>query len=262
MQLIFITHGRGTPLQIADMTALVGNDQGAFELTGIGLVNSKVRGELHGTANAFGDVDKRAVTEDGTVQSRVEIVFARHDAAQMFSNKIRILLHRFRYGAEQHTRFRQFFAESGRYGDRVKHNINGHAGKRLLLVEGNAQFFIGRQQLRVDFIETFGAVFHTFWLGIIGDTLKVDFQIIDVRPIGAHHLTPDLKCPQTPFEQPFRLILFCRDKTNRVFGQAGRQRVGFYFSSESSCIILSNGSVNLFLRHGLFKFLKLTDSER
>ena len=154
------------------------------------------------------------------------------------------------------ARFRQFFVESGRYGDRVKHNINSHAGKRLLLVERNAQFFIGRQQLRIDFIETLGTVFHTFgWSS--GDTL-IDFRIIDVRPIGARHLTPDLKCPQTPFEQPFRLILFCRDKTNRIFGQAAGSVSDSI--SESSCII-RQWHGQLFLRHGLFKFQEVNDSE-
>ena len=106
------------------------------------------------TANAFGDVNKRAVTEDGTVQVHRNCLCAA-TLPRCFRTRSDTAAH-FRYRAEQHTRFRQFFSESSRYGDRIKHNINRHTGKRLLLVERDAQFFIGRQQLRIDFIETLG----------------------------------------------------------------------------------------------------------
>ena len=114
-------------------------------------------------------------------------------------------------------------------------------------MQRDAEFFIGRQQFRIDLIKAFWAVFHALWLGIIGDTLKVDFRVLDVRPIGTRHLAPYLERTQTPLEQPLRFILFRRNKANGVFGQAWRQRVGFYVSDESSLVVAGNSSVNLFL---------------
>ena len=44
MQLVFIAHRGCTAFKITDITAFVGNDQGAFELAGFGFINTKVGG--------------------------------------------------------------------------------------------------------------------------------------------------------------------------------------------------------------------------
>ena len=81
VQLVFIAHRRRAALQIAHMTAFIGDDQRALELAGLGLIDAEVSGQLHGTAHALGNVHEGAVAEDGAVQGRVEVVAARHHAA-------------------------------------------------------------------------------------------------------------------------------------------------------------------------------------
>ena len=42
MELVLIAHRRGTPLQIGDIGSFIGNDQRAFELSGVGGVDAKI----------------------------------------------------------------------------------------------------------------------------------------------------------------------------------------------------------------------------
>ena len=74
MQLVFIAHRRGAALQIADLTAFVGDDQGALELAGLGFVDAEIGGQLHRALHALGDIDEGAIGEYGRVQGSVEVV--------------------------------------------------------------------------------------------------------------------------------------------------------------------------------------------
>src|SRR5690606_21714763 len=82
VELVLVPHGCGAALQIADVAALVGDDQGALELAGLGLVDAEVGGQLHGAAHALGDVDKRPVAEHRTVEGGKEVVLLGYDGAQ------------------------------------------------------------------------------------------------------------------------------------------------------------------------------------
>src|SRR5690606_18225738 len=68
MQLVFVAHRRGAALEVADMAALVGNDQGAFELAGLGFVDAEVGRQFHRAAHTFGDVDEGSIAVDGAVE--------------------------------------------------------------------------------------------------------------------------------------------------------------------------------------------------
>ena len=44
VQLVFVAHGRGAAFQVTNISTLVGDDQGAFELSGLGGIDAKVGG--------------------------------------------------------------------------------------------------------------------------------------------------------------------------------------------------------------------------
>ncbi len=58
VQLVLIPHWRGATLEVADIRTLVGHDQGAFELAGVGGVDAEVGRQLHRASHPFGDVDE------------------------------------------------------------------------------------------------------------------------------------------------------------------------------------------------------------
>ena len=74
MQLVLVALRRRAAFEIADIGALVGDDQRALELAGVLLVDAEIGRQFHRAAHARRDVDERAVGEDGRVQRRVEIV--------------------------------------------------------------------------------------------------------------------------------------------------------------------------------------------
>src|ERR1700694_4004234 len=52
VQLVFIALRRGAALEIADITALVGDDQRALELSGVAFIDAEIGRQLHWAANA------------------------------------------------------------------------------------------------------------------------------------------------------------------------------------------------------------------
>ena len=78
MQLVLITHGSGTALQVADIRVVVGNDKGTLKLSCITGVDAEIAAQLHGTAHTFGDIDKGAVREYSAIEGGKEVVFIRN----------------------------------------------------------------------------------------------------------------------------------------------------------------------------------------
>ena len=68
-----------------------------------------------------------------------------------------MLLDGLRHRAKNNANLRQLFLIGRGDGNTVEHGIDGDPGQSFLLPQGNAQFFIGGKQFRIDFIETFGA---------------------------------------------------------------------------------------------------------
>ena len=64
VQLVFVAHGGRAAFEVGDVGIVVGNDQGALELSCIAGVDAEIAAELHRTAYALGDIDKGAVGED------------------------------------------------------------------------------------------------------------------------------------------------------------------------------------------------------
>ena len=231
------------------MAALVGNDQGALELSGPGLVDAKIRGQLHRATHAPGNVDKRAVTEHRAVERRIVIVLAGHHATQVLAHQFRMRVHRFGNRAEDDSGLRQFAAESRGYRDRVKHRVHGNPRQHLLLVQRYAQLGVGLQQLGVHFIQALGAVLHTARRGVIGHGVQVNGGIVHMGPLGLFHLPEAAIGLQSPLQQPVRLAFLLRYELNDLLVQAGSQCVRIDGGHETRRVFPVDGAVYVFLRH-------------
>ena len=51
VQLVLVAHGGGTPFEVAHIAVVVGHDERALELAGVGRVDAEVGRKLHGTAH-------------------------------------------------------------------------------------------------------------------------------------------------------------------------------------------------------------------
>ena len=102
VQLAGVALRRGAALEVADVGALVGDDQRPLELPGVLGIDPEVGRELHRAAHARRHVDERAVGEHRRVQRRVEVVAVRHDGAEIFPHQLRMLAHRLGDRAEDH----------------------------------------------------------------------------------------------------------------------------------------------------------------
>src|SRR5215475_9912893 len=103
------------------------------------------------------------------------------------------------------------------------------------------------EKLGVDLVERFrrGLLLRR---GVIARGLVIDRRKFDLGPFRRRHLAPGAKGLQSPFEQPFRLALFCRDEAHRVLGEAGRRRVGFDIGDEPVFIALLGELADRLLR--------------
>ena len=158
VQLVFIAHRRGAAFEIADVRALVGDDQGALKLPGILCIYAEICAQLHRAADALGDVDKGAIAEDRAVQCRKIIVVHRHNLAEPLLHELRIFLDRLADRSENYPSAFQLGAKGRRNRNRVKHRINRnlartlYSGKDLLFFNGNTELFVNPQNLRIDLI--------------------------------------------------------------------------------------------------------------
>ena len=231
VQLVLIAHRRGASLQVTHIAAFVGDDQRALELTRFGGVDAKVSGQLHRTAHPFRDVTKRAVTEDGGVERREEVVGVGHDRAEIFPDQLRVIVHRLGKGAKDDPHFAEFLFERRRHRDTVKDRIHRDPGENLLLSEGDTQLLVGRQQLRVHFIEALGPLAGCPGRRIVDDPLVIDRRIVDIGPFWLRlrlcQLLPMTVCLQTPIEHPFGLVLLGRDQADDLFVESGRNSIFF-----------------------------------
>src|SRR5450756_1395576 len=72
----------GAAFEVADIGALVGDDQRPLELSGVALVDAEIGRQLHRAAHARRHVDERAVGKHRRVQSGKIIVRGRHHSAK------------------------------------------------------------------------------------------------------------------------------------------------------------------------------------
>ena len=237
MQLVFVAHGCGAAFEVADMTAFLGNDQRAFELSGIGGVDAEVGRQLHRTADAFGDVDEGAIGKNGRVECCKEVVRCRHHRAQVLPNQFRVFLDRFRHRAEDHPGCCELVLEGRGDRDAVEYCVNSHASESFLLIERNTQFLVGLQQFRIHFIQAFGA-FLDLGCGVIADALVIDRLVIDIGPGRLGHGQPMSIGIQPPLQHELGLVFLGRDRANDILIKSRGKRVGFKIGDKARLVFL------------------------
>ena len=257
MQLVFIPHGGGAAFQVADETALVRDDEGAFELAGLRLVDAEIGGQFHGAAHALGDVHEGAIAEHRRVQGGEIVVRVGHHGTQVFLYQLRVFMHGFRYGTENHPHVRQLLAEGGGHGDAVEYRVHRHAGQGFLLLQGNTQFLISGQQFRVHLIKALGTVTSLFWGGKVGNSLEIDGIIAQMGPIGFFHLQPVTIGLEAVVQHPLRFVLFRGNEADGILVKAWRQGVRRHVGDETMFITGFHQVVHAFLFciHIVFHYL-------
>ena len=115
MQLVLIAHGGCTSFQIRYVSIVVSNNQRTLKLSRVSGVDAEIRAEFHRTAHPLGNIDKRAIAEDGAVQGCKEIVLIRYHRAQILLHQVAVFLDSLTDRAEDNTLFAQLLLKGGLY---------------------------------------------------------------------------------------------------------------------------------------------------
>ena len=246
MELVLVALRRGAAFEIADIGALVGDEERAFELAALRRVDAEIGAELHRRAHPRRDVGERAVAEHRRIQGRKEIIVLRHHGAEIAAHQVGMLAHRLAERAEDDAELGQMALEGRRHRDAVEHRIDRHVpgrdpGQRLALAHRHAELVVHRQQLGIDLVERFGRVVLTLGCRPIGRALVVDRRDVELGPIRRLHLLPGAERLQPPVEQPFRLAFLGRDVAHRVLIEAGRRGLGLDLGDETVFVALVEG---------------------
>ena len=253
VQLVLVAHGGGTPLEVAHIAVVVGHDERALELAGVGRIDAEVGRQLHGTAHPLGDVDKRTVAKDGRVEGGKEVVAIRHDRPQVAFHQIGVVFHRLAERAEDNPQLGQFLAEGGAHRHTVHHGIDGHTRELHLLFERDAQFVEGLAQLGVHLLEALGS---RLGLGrsVVANGLIVDFGNRQVGPVGHLEGFPVGIRLEAEVEQPLGFALLLRDVANNLLAQTFGDNIGLDVGHETVFILIRGNVAQYFIRIILFHF--------
>ncbi len=112
-------------------------------------------------------------------------------------------------------------------------------------MQWNTQFFIGGQQLRIDFVQTLWFVRHAFRRRVIRQRLKIRFWISHMGPVRLRHFLPRTEGFQTPFGQPLWLAFLGRNKAHNVFIKACFQGVRFDVGKKTGFVFFANSGFDL-----------------
>ena len=244
VELVFIPHRRRAAFEIADVRALVGDDERALKLAGVGGIDAEIGRKLHRAAHAFGDVTKRTVGENGGVQRGKKIIRVGHDHAEIFADEIGMLLHRLAERTENDALFGELLFERGADGNGIKHRVHGHAGEPLAFAQRDAKLFIGLQQFRINLIEAFRPVALFPGRGVVNDVLIIDFFVVNFRPGWLLHGLPVPERLEPPVGQPDRLVFAARNQPDGALAQARRRGVGFHVGVEPVFVFLFDQAFN------------------
>ena len=124
MKLVLVAHRRGAAFEIADVGALIGDDQRALELAGLAGIDAEIGGELHRATHARRYINKAAVREDGGIERGEEIVRHRHHAAQIFLHQLAVIADGFGDRAEDHPGFVQLGLEGRGHRHGIEHRVD------------------------------------------------------------------------------------------------------------------------------------------
>ena len=235
MQLVLVPHRRRAALEIAHVRAFVGDDERALELPGVPGVDAEIGGQFHRTADAFGDIGERPVTEDRRVERREEVVGVWHDGAEVLPHESGMLLHRLGERTEDDPQLRQLRAERRRDRDAVEHGVDRDAGEQLLFLERNPELLEGGADFRIDLVE---AVERRPLLGrrVIDNVLVLDRRVAHVLPRRLGHGEPGAVRLQAPLEQPRRLAFLLGNQPDDLLVETFWDGLGFDIGDEAELV--------------------------
>ncbi len=246
VQLVFVPHRRGAAFEVAHLRAVVGHDERALELAGLGRIDAEIGRKLHRAAHTLRDITERAVGEDGGIQRGVIVVRVRHHRAEIFFDEIGMFLHGFAERAENNSLLRELFAIRCADGYGIKHRVHRDTGKPSAFAQWNAELLVSLQQLRVNLVQALRTVALWFGLRKISDVLKINFRIFDELPRRFGHGQPMAVGLEPPVGQPRRLFLLRRNQADGVLAQARRCGLGFDIGDEAVFVILFDQALNGF----------------
>ena len=126
MQLVLITHRGRTTFEIRHISLIIGNDERTLKLSGIAGIDTEITAQFHRTAHALGDIYKRTVGEDGTIQGCIEIIAIWNNGAQILAHQIGMFFHGFSDTHEDNAHFTELLLEGGLHRHGVHDGIYGH----------------------------------------------------------------------------------------------------------------------------------------
>ena len=236
VELVFVAHRGGAAFEIADVSALVRDDERPLELAGVRGLDAKVGGQLHRAADPLGDVAEGTVGEDGGVQRGVEVVRVGHDGAEILLHQFRVVRDCLGEGTEDDPLLGQFSLEGRCDGNAVHDGVHGHAGETLLFVERDAEFVEGLAQLGVNLVERVERLL-LLGRGVVADGLVIRLRVSQVRPLRLAERLPVAKGLQSPLGEPRRLVLLGGDEADGVLAQARRDGVGLDVRDEAVFVV-------------------------
>ena len=236
MELVLIPHRRRASFHIAHIRPLVCHYQSPLELSCTFCIDSEITRKFHRTADPFGDVAERPVTEHCRVEGRIEIVPYGHNRSQIFPHEIRMLLHCLRKRAEYYPLVCQGLAESRRNRDRIKDGIHRHTRKRGPLVERDSEFLERGLELGIYLLRPVAVLLRC---SIVYYILKIYLRDIEMRPCRHFHLLPSAESLQPELQKPFRFILLCRNQPDYILVQSLGNELLLHIRHEPVLIFLS-----------------------
>ena len=237
MQLVLVAPRCGATLQIAHIGPLVGDDERPLELPRAGSVDAEVGRQLHRAAHTLGDVAERAVGEDGGVERRIEVVGIGDHAAQILLHQLRVVAHGLGHRAEDDAPLGERLLEGGLHRDGVHHGVDGYAGQRHLLLEGNAQAVEGPLEFGVDFIHR-AQLLLRFGGRIVNHVLKVDFGNRQVGPRRGVERQPVAVGLHAALGHPLGFALLGRNQPHDLLREALADGFGLDVGGEAVLVLL------------------------
>src|SRR4029077_11053872 len=114
----------------------------------------------------------------------------------------------------------------------------------LLLAKGNAELFVGAQDLRVDLVERLRPIL-LLRRGVVVDVLIVDRTVFDLGPFPLAAGGSALIGVEHPRQHPFGLALLRRNEPDGVFAKALRGLLRFNQRLESILILIDVDTAEL-----------------
>ena len=246
MQLVLIAHRGCASFEIRHVGVVVRHYECALELTRVARVDAEIGAQLHRTAHALGNVDERAVAENGTVERGEEVVPVGHDRAEILAHEVGMVLYGVAYRAEDDALLRELLLESGLHRHRVHDGIHRHTAERKAFLERDAELVERLHQLRV-YLLLAVVLLLRHRVGVVGNCLIVYLRQVEVSPRRLFLCLPELERLEAEVEHPVRFALLLRDETHHVLVKSLVYYIRMHVCGEPESILLLRHLAHIFI---------------